>query len=88
MCRFERLENGGGVSPQPPSPVPQPAVVTTRLEGVGVVRTADVRVSERTLLNDFRLKPFGPIYNQLTGEVWNNIVVNYTVAYPVLLVYT
>ncbi len=68
MGRFERLENE--VSSQPPSPVPQPTVVTTRLEGVGVVRTTDVRISERTLLNDLRLKPFGPIYNQLTGEVW------------------
>ncbi len=66
--RFERLEDGE-VSPQLPSPVPQPAVVTTRLEGVGVVRTTDVRVSERTLLNDLKLQPIGPIYNQLTGEV-------------------
>ena len=34
-----------------------------------VVRTSDVRVSERTPLNQLRLKPSGPIYNELTGEV-------------------
>ena len=34
-----------------------------------VVRTSDVRVSERTPLNQLRLKPYGPIYNELTGEV-------------------
>ncbi|XP_064390453.1 uncharacterized protein LOC135338299 isoform X2 [Halichondria panicea] len=73
VAGFERLEDGE-VSPQLPSPVPQPAVVTTRLEGVGVVRTTDVRVSERTLLNDLKLKPYGPIYNQLTGELDSSMI--------------
>ncbi len=53
----------------PPSPAPQTAVLTTQLKGVGVVRTTDVQVSERTPLNELRIKPYGPIYNQLTGEV-------------------
>ena len=34
-----------------------------------VVRSSDIRVSERTPLNSLRLKPFGPIYNELAGEV-------------------
>ena len=34
-----------------------------------IVRTSDIRVSERVPLNSLRLQPFGPIYNELTGEV-------------------
>ena len=34
-----------------------------------VVRASDLRVSERTPLNQLRLKLSGPIYNELTGEV-------------------
>lgn len=59
-----------------PSPVeersviqPQPAVIATRINNRDVVRTTDIRVSERTPLSDLRLKPFDPIYNELTGEV-------------------
>ena len=48
---------------------PQPAVITTRINEREVVRTSDIRVSERTPLADLRLKPFDPIYNELTGEV-------------------
>ena len=48
---------------------PQPAVISTRINDRDVVRTTDIRVSERTPLSDLRLKPFDPIYNELTGEV-------------------
>ena len=48
---------------------PQPAVLTTRINERDVVRTTDIRVSERTPLADLRLKEFDPIYNELTGEV-------------------
>ena len=39
-----------------------------------IVRTSDIRVSERVPLNSLRLKPFGPIYNELTGEVTMTIL--------------
>ena len=48
---------------------PQPAVIATKMADNKVIRTTDVRVSERTPLTDLRLKSFGPIYNELTGEV-------------------
>ena len=48
---------------------PQPAFITTRINDKEVVRTNDIRVSERTPLTELRLKPFSPIYNELTGEV-------------------
>lgn len=48
---------------------PQTAVVTARYPGQGVVRTTDVRVSERTPLMQLRQKFFGPIYNELAEDV-------------------
>ena len=48
---------------------PQPAFITTRINEREVVRTNDIRVSERTPLTELRLKPFSPIYNELSGEV-------------------
>ena len=50
---------------------PQPTFITTRINDREVVRTNDIRVSERTPLAELRLKPFSPIYNELTGEVIN-----------------
>ncbi len=50
---------------------PQPAFITTRINDKEVVRTNDIRVSERTPMTELRLKPFSPIYNELTGEVIN-----------------
>jgi hypothetical protein len=50
-------------------PEPQPAFITTRINNKEVVRTNDIRVSERTPLTELRLKPFSPIYNELSGEV-------------------
>ena len=47
----------------------QPAFITTRINDKEVVRTNDIRVSEHTPLTELRLKPFSPIYNELTGEV-------------------
>ena len=47
----------------------QPAFITTRINEREVVRTNDIRVSERTPLTELRLKPFSPIYNELSGEV-------------------
>lgn len=67
----------GQSSPEQPEGVghvthqPQPAVIATRIDDKKVVRTTDVRVSERTPLTDLRLESFGPIYNELTGEVHN-----------------
>lgn len=62
-CRVE-----GGTDER--SPAPQTAFLTTVLpDGGGPVRTTDVQVSERTPLNELRIQPYGPIYNQLTGEV-------------------
>lgn len=60
---FEEEVEGGHVTQ------PQPAVIATKMADNKVVRTTDVRVSERTPLTDLRLKSFGPIYNELTGEV-------------------
>ena len=60
----EQPEGVGHVTHQP-----QPAVIATRIDDKKVVRTTDVRVSERTPLTDLRLESFGPIYNELTGEV-------------------
>lgn len=54
-----------------PMTQPQPAFITTRINDKEVVRTNDVRVSERTPMTELRLKPFSPIYNELTGEVIN-----------------
>ena len=73
-------------SPAEERPViqPQPAVIATRINERDVVRTTDIRVSERTPLSDLRLKPFDPIYNELTGEVRAHI--HYIiVCYPVFL---
>ena len=50
-------------------PHPQPAVISTRVNSKDVVRTSDIRVSDRTPLFSLRLKQFEPIYNELTGEV-------------------
>ena len=52
-----------------PMTQPQPVFITTRINEKEVVRTNDIRVSERTPLTELRLKPFSPIYNELTGEV-------------------
>jgi len=57
------------------SPIPQPATVTTTLPDGRVVRTSDLLVSQRTPMNEFRLKPFGPIYNQFTGDVSLNSII-------------
>lgn len=48
---------------------PQTAVVTATCPGQGVVRTSDIRVSERTPLIQTRQKFFGPIYNELAEDV-------------------
>ena len=48
---------------------PQTAVVTAECPGQGVVRTSDIRVSERTPLMQTRQKFFGPIYNELSEDV-------------------
>lgn len=48
---------------------PQTAAVTVRCPGQGIVRTTDVRVSERTPLVQIRQKFFGPIYNELAEDV-------------------
>ena len=34
-----------------------------------MIRTSDVCVTERTPRNSLRLKPYGPIWNELTGDV-------------------
>ena len=64
---------------------PQPAVIATRINEREVVRTTDIRVSERTPLADLRLKSFEPIYNELTGEV--RYVHMYMYVYNVLIKY-
>ena len=43
--------------------------MTVQCPGQGIVRTSDVRVSERTPLTQIRQKPFGPIYNELAEDV-------------------
>lgn len=48
---------------------PQTAVVTAQCPMQGVVRTSDIRVSERTPLMHIRQKFFGPIYNELAEDV-------------------
>lgn len=48
---------------------PQTAVVTAQCPGHGIVRTSDVRVSQRTPLMQVRQKFFGPIYNELAEDV-------------------
>ena len=53
---------------------PQTAVVTAHCPGQGVVRTSDVRVSERTPLMQIRQKFFGPIYNQLADDVSHGLL--------------
>ena len=35
-----------------------------------VIRSSDICVSERTPLNTLILKPYKPIWNELTGEVY------------------
>ena len=60
-----------------PMTQPQPVFITTRINEKEVVRTNDIRVSERTPLTELRLKPFSPIYNELTGEVKIQYPCNY-----------
>ena len=48
---------------------PQPATVTNHLPNKMVVRTSDVRVSERVCLSEVTLKKNGTVYNDLNDEV-------------------
>ena len=50
-------------------PQPQPDVVLAEIPGRGPVKTAQVRVSKRVPLVELRLKPYGPIYNELDRDV-------------------
>ena len=52
-------------------PQPQPDVVSAEVPGKGLVRTAHVRVSNRVPLVELKLKPYGPIYNELDHDVSN-----------------
>jgi hypothetical protein len=54
--------------PEEQGPQPQPAVVTSIINGQ-VVRSSDLCVSERAPLATLRLKPYQPIWNELTGEL-------------------
>ena len=65
----ESQEEGREVGEELHMMQPQPAFITTRVNDKEVVRTNDIRVSERTPLIELRLKSFEPIYNELTGEV-------------------
>jgi len=53
---------------------PQPDVVSAEVPGKGPVRTAHVRVSNRVPLVELKLKPYGPIYNELDRDVSNRTV--------------
>jgi len=48
---------------------PQPAVVSLRLPDKSVVRTSDVRVSNRVNKASVTLKRYPTVYNDLTGEI-------------------
>ena len=48
---------------------PQPATVTNQLPNKMVVRTSDVRVSERVCLSEVTLKKNSTVYNDLIDEV-------------------
>lgn len=48
---------------------PQPAVVSFRLPDKSVVRTSDVRVSNRVNKASVTLKKYPTVYNDLTGEI-------------------
>ncbi|XP_015772291.1 PREDICTED: coiled-coil domain-containing protein 87-like [Acropora digitifera] len=48
---------------------PQPAVVSLRLPDKSVVRTSDVRVSNRVNKESLTLRKYSTVYNDLTGEI-------------------
>ncbi|EDO46117.1 predicted protein [Nematostella vectensis] len=48
---------------------PQPSVVSQRLPDKSVVRTSDVRVSNRVNKSSITLKRYPTVYNDLTGEI-------------------
>ncbi|XP_075242838.1 coiled-coil domain-containing protein 87-like [Convolutriloba macropyga] len=53
---------------------PQPAVISTKLPNFMVVRTNDVRVSDRVSLNSLTLKSYPPVFNHLTKEIAHDTV--------------
>ncbi|XP_013389901.1 coiled-coil domain-containing protein 87 isoform X2 [Lingula anatina] len=48
---------------------PQPATVSSKLPNKMVVRTSDVRVSERVCMTSITLQKHNPVYNDLTDEI-------------------
>ncbi len=62
--------------PEVSGPQLQPDVVTAEIPGQGAVRTAHVRVSKRVPLVELRLKPYGPIYNELEPKVSNKNLIS------------
>ncbi|XP_038071406.1 coiled-coil domain-containing protein 87-like isoform X2 [Patiria miniata] len=53
---------------------PQPATVTTRMPNKSVVRTSDVRVSERVSLSSITLKLNTTVFNELNDDVNGNTI--------------
>ncbi|XP_028407068.1 coiled-coil domain-containing protein 87-like isoform X2 [Dendronephthya gigantea] len=62
----EDIDDDDVVHPAPPV---QPATVSTRLPDKSVVRTSDVRVSNRVNKSEMTLKTFPTVYNDLIGEI-------------------
>ncbi|XP_077988772.1 coiled-coil domain-containing protein 87-like isoform X2 [Glandiceps talaboti] len=48
---------------------PQPAIITKKMPNKSVVRTSDVRVSERVSLSSVTLDLYTTVYNELVGDV-------------------
>lgn len=65
----ERLQKERDSIPLKEPVHPQPATVATKLPNKMVVRTSDIRVSERVCMTSVTLKKHAPVYNDLIDEI-------------------